>query len=75
MANMIVQVIVIILLFALVASPFMFNLVSGLTGGLVTNAMTGQPTTTGLLIHGAVFALLSGIVMRFLRPKKSKYNY
>lgn len=73
MAGMIVRAIVIVLLFALIASPFMFNMVSGLTGGIVTNSMTGQPTPVGLIIHGIVFALLSGIAMRFLRPKKSKY--
>lgn len=72
---MIVRLIVTVFLFALIASPFMFNLVSGLTGGLVINSMTGQPTITGLIIHGLVFALLSGLAMRLLRPRKSKYIY
>ena len=75
MASMIVRFAVTVFLFALVASPFMFRTVTGFTGGLVANAMTGQPTTVGLIVHGVVFAILSGIAMRFLRPSKSKYIY
>ena len=74
MASWYVRFAVTVALFAVLASPAMFNIVSGLTGGLATNAMTGKPTIIGLVLHGIVFAILSGIIMRFLRPKKSKYG-
>jgi len=61
---MIVQAIVTILLFALLASPFMFRTVTGLTGGLVANATTGQPKPVGLIVHGLVFVVLRGLLSR-----------
>ena len=53
----------IVLLFALVASPFLFKSVAGLLGSWVASN-AGTPTPAGLLLHGVVFLVLSGVVMR-----------
>jgi len=51
---MIVQGIVTILLFALLASPFMFRTVTG----------SAQPTPMTLILHGVVFVVLRGLLSR-----------
>ena len=53
----------IVLLFALVASPFLFKSVAGLLGSWVASN-AGTPTPAGLLLHGVVFLVLSGVVIR-----------
>jgi hypothetical protein len=53
----------VVLLFALIASPFLFKTVAGLLGSWVASN-TGAPTPAGLLLHGVVFVLLTGVVMR-----------
>lgn len=53
----------VVLLFALIASPFLFKTVSGVLGSWVASN-AGTPTPAGLLLHGVVFLLLSGMVMR-----------
>lgn len=63
----------IILLFALIASPFLFKAVAGLLGNWVANTNSGAPTPAGLLLHGLVFLLLSGFLMRAM--KSSYRNY
>jgi hypothetical protein len=76
---MIVQAIVTVLLFALLASPFMFRTVTGLTGGLVANATTGQPKPVGLIVHGLVFVILRGLLSRTVslygRSSRDEQNY
>ena len=63
----------IILLFALIASPFLFKAVAGFLGNWVANTNSGAPTPAGLLLHGLVFLLLSGFLMRAM--KSSYRNY
>ena len=63
----------IILLFALIASPFLFKSVAGVLGNWVASTNSGTPTPAGLLLHGLVFLLLSGFVMRTM--KSSYRNY
>jgi len=53
----------VVLLFALIASPFLFKTVAGVLGSWVASN-AGTPTPAGLLLHGVVFLLLSGVVMR-----------
>jgi hypothetical protein len=53
---MIVQSIVTILLFALLASPFMFRTVTG----------SAQPTPMALILHGVVFVILRALLSRTL---------
>jgi uncharacterized membrane protein len=53
----------VILLFALIASPFLFKTVAGVLGSWVASN-AGTPTPAGLLLHGLVFLVLSGAVMR-----------
>ena len=65
--------IAIILLFALIASPFLFKSVAGMLGNWVASTNSGAPTPAGLLLHGLVFVLLSGFVMRNM--KSSYRNY
>jgi hypothetical protein len=54
----------IVLLFALIASPFLFKTVAGLLGSWVANTNSGSPTPAGLLLHGLVFVVLSGLVLK-----------
>jgi hypothetical protein len=42
----------------------MFRTVAGFTGGLVANAITGQPTPVGLIVHGVVFVVLRRLLSR-----------
>jgi len=54
----------IVLLFALIASPYLFKTVAGLLGSWVANTNSGSPTPAGLLLHGLVFVVLSGLVLK-----------
>ena len=67
-----VKKLAIILLFALIASPFLFKTVAGLAGSWVASN-SGSPTPAGLLLHGLVFVILSGIVWKALGGRKSRY--
>jgi hypothetical protein len=67
-----VKKLAIILLFALIASPFLFKTVAGLAGSWVASN-SGSPTPAGLLLHGLVFVVLSGIVWKALGGRKSRY--
>jgi hypothetical protein len=60
--------IILVLLFALFASPFMFKTVASYAGAWVANN-AGSPTPAGLFLHGAIFVVLVGVVM----SRKSKY--
>jgi len=51
------------LLFLIVSSPVMYNLVQMIFGGLFTVAVKGCPTVSGLLLHTVVFALLTYLLM------------
>ena len=55
------------LLFMIIASPFLFSTVSGLTEmfGLKIATNEGCPNTAGLIVHGAVFALVVRILMGY----------
>ena len=64
----------IVLLFALIASPFLFKTVAGLLGAWVASN-TGAPTPAGLLLHGVVFLLLSGVVMRMAGGYRQYRSY
>lgn len=54
------------LLFLLIASPFLFSLVNDLMKplGLTVSSPSGCPTTSGLLLHSVVFALVVRLLMR-----------
>jgi hypothetical protein len=64
----------IILLFALIASPFLFKSVAGVLGNWVASTNSGMPTPAGLLLHGLVFLLLSGFVMRTMKSSYRNYQ-
>ena len=51
------------LLFLIVSSPVMYNLVQMIFGRLFTVAVKGCPTVSGLLLHTVVFALLTYLLM------------
>lgn len=53
------------LIFMLIASPFMFNLTQRLIGDQLnlTFVKGNVPTTTGLLVHGAVYTLIVRLMM------------
>lgn len=57
------KLLLIVLLFALIASPMLFKTVAGFLGSWVASN-TGSPTPAGLLLHGVVFILASRVVMR-----------
>lgn len=46
------------LLFYIISSPYTYNLVNSILGTVVTVAVNGTPTTTGLVIHSAVYGLI-----------------
>ena len=65
----------IVLLFALIASPFLFKTVAGLLGSWVASN-AGSPTPAGLLLHGVVFLFLTHLVMKMMRGGYRNYrNY
>lgn len=64
----------IVLLFALIASPFLFKTVAGLLGSWVASN-AGTPTPAGLLLHGVVFLVLSGVVVRMAGGYRNYRNY
>ena len=62
------------LLFFAVSSPLLYSLVDSLVGGLVASlvpalapvlktAQAGCPTTSGLVLHAAVFGLVTYVLM------------
>lgn len=57
------KLLLIVLLFALIASPMLFKAVAGVMGSWVASN-TGSPTPAGLLLHGVVFILASRVVMK-----------
>jgi hypothetical protein len=58
--------IAIVLLFALIASPFLFKTVASIAGNWVASSNSGSPTPAGLLLHGLVFVLAAGFLTRSL---------
>ena len=65
----------IVLLFALIASPFLFKTVAGLLGSWVASN-AGSPTPAGLLLHGVVFLFLTHLVMKMMGGGYRNYrNY
>ena len=59
------------LVFLVIASPFMYNLVQSILGRLVTVAKGGCPTMAGLLLHTVVYGLIVYGLM-LLAPKKEE---
>jgi uncharacterized membrane protein len=57
------KLLLIVLLFALIASPMLFKTVAGFLGSWVASN-TGSTTPAGLLLHGVVFILASRVVMQ-----------
>ena len=54
------------ILFYIIASPFLFNLVNSITSQFgITVANNGCPTSLGLFIHAIVFLLLTRLSMNF----------
>lgn len=54
------------ILFLIIASPFMYSLVNGLTSsfGLLTADSRGCPLMSGLIIHAILFVLVIRLLMR-----------
>jgi hypothetical protein len=54
------------LLFLLIASPFLYNVVNNLTSsfGLILADKNGCPNLGGLLVHAIVFMLIVRLLMR-----------
>jgi hypothetical protein len=63
------------LLFFIISSPFLYNLVDSIVGGIVGSiapnlmhifriAESGRPTTYGLVIHSIVFAVVAYAMMQ-----------
>lgn len=50
-------------LFLVIASPFMYNVVQAIFGRLFTVAVNGCPTIAGLLLHTLVFGLIVYVLM------------
>ncbi|AMQ10884.1 hypothetical protein [Brazilian marseillevirus] len=53
-------------LFLIIASPFLFKIMNGLTGifGIsIADPVTGAPNLLGLLVHGLVFTLIVRLLM------------
>lgn len=55
-------------LFLVIASPFMYNIVNMLLGKLIPIAYNGCPTLAGLVIHAVVFGLLVYLLMVMQTP-------
>uniref|UniRef100_A0A6C0CQW8 Uncharacterized protein n=1 Tax=viral metagenome TaxID=1070528 RepID=A0A6C0CQW8_9ZZZZ len=51
------------LLFLIISSPVMYNLVQMVFGPLFTVAVKGCPTVSGLLLHTIVFAIFTYLLM------------
>lgn len=56
------------LVFLVVSSPVVYNLVQSIFGGLFTVAVKGCPTVAGLFLHTVVFGLVVYLLMRLQKP-------
>lgn len=56
------------LVFLVVSSPIVYNLVETIFGRLFTVAVKGCPTVSGLLLHTVVFGLVVYLLMRLQKP-------
>lgn len=54
------------LLFLLIASPYLYSVISSLTSsvGVPTATEEGVPNLLGLLVHGLIFVLVVRLLMR-----------
>ena len=66
---MLSKALALVLLFVAVASRQTYQLTSRLAGRWVANA-GGCASPSGLWLHAVVFALLAGVLMRALRPRR-----
>jgi hypothetical protein len=55
-------------LFLIIASPFMYNIVHTILGSIVPIATNGCPTMAGVVIHAVVFGLLTYLLMVVQTP-------
>lgn len=62
------------ILFVVLASPRAFALVQTILGGLVRITSNNTPTAAGLLIHGAVYALIVYALMRHHHRRRMGYS-
>jgi hypothetical protein len=60
-----------VLVFALIASPFMFKVTRRLGGWIASP--DGIASVPGLLLHGVVFVLLLAFLRGLFMPRASKY--
>jgi hypothetical protein len=60
-----------VLVFSLIASPFMFKLTRRVGGWIASPE--GIATIPGLLLHGVVFVLLLAFLRALMLPRASKY--
>lgn len=60
------------ILFFVIGSPFLYNLVQSVLGGVITIATRGAPTLAGLAVHSLVFGLLTLGLMK-LKKRKQRY--
>lgn len=59
-------------LFFIVGSPALYNLVQSALGRVVTIARGGAPTTAGLLVHSVVFGVLTLLAMKVSQRRKRR---
>lgn len=56
------------ILFLVLASPFMYNLVNSILGSIVPIAVNGCPTMAGVIVHAIVYGLLVYLLMTLQTP-------
>lgn len=56
------------ILFAVIGSPFVYNLVNMVLGFIVPIAVNGCPTVAGVIVHAIVFGLVTYLLMVFVKP-------
>lgn len=56
------------ILFAVIASPFLYNIVNMVLGFIVPIAVNGCPTFAGVIVHAVVFGLITYLLMVFVKP-------
>lgn len=62
------------LLFVVLASPDTFALVQRILGSLIRITSAGVPTPAGLIVHSAVFGLITYLLMTRKRVPRGRYE-
>ena len=60
------------ILFFVIGSPALYNLVQAALGRFVTIAVRGAPTLTGLAVHSVVFGLVTLVLMKLSAKHKKR---